>query len=122
MRKYLEDIGVTDTPESWGKNDERQAEWAKERETYGFDERETWSMDFTFYLWLYEHLSMYLDSAAVDLDYHKFKYKKKKYTQKQMIYMCIQYLEEYFNNNNTSTDTTCEIGKIWVKILPCMWW
>ena len=40
MRKYLDEINITDRPDTWNKDDERQESWAKEREDYGFDERE----------------------------------------------------------------------------------
>ena len=61
LGKYLKDLGILEdnTPQGWNKDDSRQERWCKEREIYGFDEKETWSMDFTFKLWLYERLSMY---------------------------------------------------------------
>ena len=61
LGKYLKDLGILEdnTPQGWNKDDSRQERWIKEREIYGFDEKETWSMDFTFKLWLYERLSMY---------------------------------------------------------------
>lgn len=50
MRKYLDDIGVTQRPDTWNEDDVRQEQWVKEREEYGFDERETWALNFSFYL------------------------------------------------------------------------
>lgn len=121
MRKYLEEIGITDTPETWLPDDERQQDWANERKTYGFDMREIFNLDHTFYLWLYERVKMYLETAPNDLDFHKFDYDGREYTQGQMIKLLLKYLEEYFNNNCEYTDTTCKIGEIWGKILPTMW-
>lgn len=50
MRKYLDDICVTERPDTWSRNDERQNRWKEERAIYGFDERETWALDYSFYL------------------------------------------------------------------------
>lgn len=122
-RKYLDDIGVTNMPDSWGKSkDERQSAWKEDRKLYGFDERETWSLDFTFFLWLYEHLKMYLERAMIKMDVPRIEYEGKEYTQGQMIERLLSLLEGYFQNNNDWTDSTHEIGKIWAKILPLMWW
>jgi len=46
LGKYLKDLGIKEvnTPQGWNKDDSRQERWIKEREIYGFDEKETWSM------------------------------------------------------------------------------
>lgn len=122
MRKYLQDIGVTNFPETWGSDDKRKKQWKKQRKKYGFDEREIWSLDYAFFLWLYERAKMFLEIAAINLDYHKFDFKGKEYTQRELIELVLKRLEEYFNNNSDYTDTTCEIGEIWAKLLSAMWW
>lgn len=128
MRKYLDDIGVKDHPDTWCEDsDERQERWKKQREMYGFDDRETWNLDFVFYLWLYERLKMFLDVTIIDLDFPRFEYNGKEYTQRQMIDMMIERLEFYFckeyNDWNTEhVDYVLEIGKIWATVLPAMWW
>lgn len=122
MRHYLEQIKITNTPETWSQDDERKWDWDMQREKYGFDERETWSLDYTFYLWLYERLKMYLEVACVDLDAYKFEYKDHEYTQKQLIDLVLSRLEEYFKNDCSYTENTLEIGEIWAKLLPVMWW
>ena len=77
-RKYLEDLGIEigNTPYCWrsDNDDKRQVMWKKEREKYGFDSRETWSLDYTFYLWLYERLMMFNELNVVDTEFHKFEY------------------------------------------------
>ena len=127
MRKYLDDIGVTDRPDTWNKDDKRQEQWKEEREVYGFDERETWSLDFSFRLWLYERLKRYLDVSCVDLEYHKFDYNGNKYTQRQMIEMMLERLEfsfkpEYNDFDDKQFEYVSEVGKIWAIVLPAMWW
>jgi hypothetical protein len=70
-RKYIDDLGIKrkDTPQGWGHGDVRQAQWQEERKLYGFDEHETWSLDLTFKLWLYERLMMYkeVNNVATNL-------------------------------------------------------
>lgn len=127
MRKYLDDIGVTDRPDTWNKDDKRQEQWADERETYGFDERETWSLDFSFHLWLYERLKFFLEAASIDLGYHKFEFNGHEYTQKQMIEMMLERLEfsfkpEYNDCDSKQFEYVSEIEKIWALVTPAMWW
>lgn len=45
----------------------RQELFKSQRQTYGFDERETWSLEQTSVLWIYAHLKRYLDWACVEL-------------------------------------------------------
>lgn len=127
MRKYLDDIGVTQRPDTWNEDDVRQEQWVKEREEYGFDERETWALNFSFYLWLYERLKRFVDVCCIDLDYHKFQYNGAEYTQRQMIDMMIERLEfsfkpEYNDFDEKQYTYVSEIEKIWAIVLPAMWW
>ena len=127
MRKYLDDIGVTQRPDTWNEDDARQEQWVKEREEYGFDERETWALNFSFYLWLYERLKRFVDVCCIDLDYHKFQYNWAEYTQRQMIDMMIERLEfsfkpEYNDFDEKQYTYVSEIEKIWAIVLPAMWW
>ena len=127
MRKYLDDIGVTQHPDTWNEDDVRQEQWVKEREEYGFDERETWALNFSFYLWLYERLKRFVDVCCIDLDYHKFQYNWAEYTQRQMIDMMIERLEfsfkpEYNDFDEKQYTYVSEIEKIWAIVLPAMWW
>lgn len=129
MRKYLDDIGVTQRPDTWNKDDKRQKEWEEQRRVYGFDERETWNLDLSFYLWLYERLKLYIEvcSKVVSLDYHKFEYNGKEYTQRQMIDMMIERLEfsfrsDYDCHDKKQYDYVSEIEKIWAVVIPAMWW
>ena len=67
--KYLENIlPKGKSPYDFECDDEiRNQKWEKEREQYGFDERETWNLDFTFFCWLYERLKRYKEINCVDL-------------------------------------------------------
>ena len=136
-RKFLEDIGIKEEKIKHSKK--RKKRLAKQRKKYGFDEVETWSLENTFYYWLYERLKMYMKVAdpVVDLNFHKFEYKSKTYTQKELILKLIDLLKEnilarenwykidneeipvFFDRYNERTKEICEI---WGIILPAMWW
>jgi len=129
-RKYLDDIGE-DYSWVWKpEGSERDELFEKEREIYGFDSRETWSLDYVFYMWLYERLKMYIEYAGeiVNLNFHKFIYKEKEYTQLELINMMIERLEFYFKKGDSfdlseeEYEFIKEIGEIWALVLPAMWW
>jgi hypothetical protein len=78
-RKYIDELGIErkDTPQGWNRGDERQKHWAEQRKEYGFDSRETWALDYSLCLWLYERLKMYDEVNCIlttDPD-RTFKYK-----------------------------------------------
>ena len=125
--KYLDDIGVTNTPWNWCKED--SFKWRHERQVYGFDSRECWNLDHTFYLWLYEHLMKYLEDAdkVIDLTWTKVEYNGKTYTQRELIDKMLKRLNAYFNDDINEYDKDDykwlhEIEAIWAVILPTMWW
>ena len=129
-RKYLDDLKV-EYPETYCPSDDpRQEKWTQEREEYGFDERDTWSLDNAFYCWLYEHLKMYIERASeiIDLDFHKFEYEGEELTQTQcinrMIYGCEIYFAQRDDWNISEEDqkTISDVAKIWAIVLPAMWW
>ena len=82
MRRYIDKLGIKleDTPQGWNAEDNRQEEWERDRKVYGFDERETWSLDYTFKIWLYERLSMYNEVNIIDTTYRKYSFKDKEIT------------------------------------------
>ena len=136
-RKFLEDIGIKEEKIKHSKK--RKKRLAKQRKKYGFDEVETWSLENTFYYWLYERLKMYMKVAdpVVDLNFHKFEYKSKTYTQRELILKLIDLLKEnifsrgkwyeidneeipaFFDRYEKRTKEICEI---WGILLPTMWW
>ena len=78
---YLNKIGIdsnntlvfNSTNTIYGLSTGRTSIYKEQRETYGFDERETKSLNYTYITWLYSHLKFYLEYAAVDLTFYKFK-------------------------------------------------
>ena len=113
-------------PNLWCSDDERQTQWEKEREEYGFDEREIWNLDYTFYCWLYERLKMYTEKACINLENHTFKYKGETLTQKQCINKMLEGLEiiltkEEYNLTEADLIKINDIPHIWALVLSCMW-
>lgn len=84
-RKYLDDLGIIFPYSHLKEDDPRDAGWQEEKEEYGFDERETWNLDFFIAALLYERLMMYKEFAGIDLDFHKRPYKDEILTQRQAI-------------------------------------
>lgn len=73
--KYLEEAGISPAylPENYAQyyfaealNEEQKKKWAKERETCGFDSRETWNLDNWFFVWFFERLSMFNEVNNID--------------------------------------------------------
>lgn len=133
--KYLDDLGIP--AHSYGlnfsdKNDKHWDKWKKEKELYGFDSRETWCMDGIFMEWLYCHMLMYKKEAGriIDLKYHKFRYKNKEYTQKQLINKIIKlsryYLLHYDDEDAETAVAAIKKGqkaaRLWAVVLPVMNW
>ena len=128
-RKYLDDIGVTERPDTWRIDDSRQERWQEQQEIYGFDDRETWSLDCAFYCWLYERLKMYLDVNCVNLTFHKFEYEGEELTQEECINRMLKGCEVYFKHDGDTWFVSEEewkviddVAKIWAIVLPAMWW
>lgn len=127
-RKYLNDIGIDDDFMKIS-HDKRREVWDKEIEEYGFAEYETWCLDFHFYCWLYERLKMYLEVNCVDLNYHKFNYEGKEYTQGElidkMLYGCELALFEVCRHKRLTEDeekAVNDVRWIWATVMPAMWW
>ena len=81
-------------------------------------------------MWLYERLKMFVEigGQVVDLNFHKFDFKGKEYTQLELINMIIERLEYYFKredlfvSSEEEYEPIKEIGEIWALVLPAMWW
>lgn len=127
-RKYLDEIGCVDRWDMW-KYRKNAKDLAEQRAIYGFDERETFSLQETFYQWLYERLIVYRDvgGEVVDLTFHKFEWKGEERSQLELIELLISELKWALSNEaNIYKDEDCariqEIGELWAVILPAMWW
>ena len=125
--KYLEELGFDPLYET--KKDKRNKKWAKEREKYGFDSRETWNMDITFLAWLYEHLRMYKDVNIVDLTFHKFDYNGEIVSLEDVINKILENIKfvfkdetSYFIGNNEVIAAENEIMDLFSMVWKYLWW
>ena len=129
LGKYLKDIGILEdnTPQGWNRDDSRQEQWTKEREIYGFDEKETWSMDFTFKLWLYERLSMYNEVNCIDTFFHKYEFKGETITFQECIDRMLDGLKieltiDEYRRTDEQKEKVDDIVNIFALCLPSLWW
>ena len=91
---------------------------------------ECWNINYSFILWLNEHLKVYKIDAIkyVDLNYHKFNYKDKEYTQLEIIDKLIELTntliqdEKYFELKNEVNDIVTEMLDLFVLVFPALWW
>ncbi len=71
---------------------------------------ECWNLDYELIKWLNEHLKIYLKESEniVNLEYWKFKYKKKEYTQGEIIRRLIDiteiFLDSYWDEKHSSKE------------------
>ena len=72
-----------------------------QRRIRGWSDDETWNLNYEFILWLNSRFKKYREQAIkmVDLEYYKFEYKDKIYTQLQIIDRIIE-LTDYIINND----------------------
>ena len=122
---YLQQLGINTDDCYWNSmpDDGRQNMWKKEQEKYGFDSRETWSLDCTFVHWFYPRLKRYLEVAntCVDLEFHKFEFKGNIYTQKQAVEKVLIGFEKYLigSDDNEKINDSFELCGI---IMRSLWW
>ena len=72
-----------------------------QRRTRGWSDDETWNLDYEFIKWVNTRFKKYKEQASqiVDLEYHKFKYKKHEYTQLQIIDRIIEITDYLLNDD-----------------------
>ena len=153
--KYLKEINFdfnsdkTCIPNTDKIEKKRQKRFNKQRKKYGFDERETWAMDFTLACWLYERIRWYQDFAPIDTTFHKIeipivtkikkdgtlKTKKKLVTQKKAMKEILAHTKFFLENQYGYTPTDYDPAlekeayahfeialKILQKLIYVMWW
>lgn len=123
--KYLEEItNIAETPYRWCSDTGRDEKWINERKIYGFDERETWSLDYTFFCWLYERCMMFKEINCVDLDFHKFNINGKMLTQGECIDKIINNCKRIITYKGIDDLFVLknEVLEIWKECIYSMWW
>lgn len=130
--KYIQDLGIPKEKMTSNYNvgfDSRESKWKEDRDIYGFDERETWSLDLSFVEWLYSHLMMYVERCCVDLEFLEFDFEGKKYTQKEIINYILLCCKEYLLDDSDDIQEVNRVTHNMQKaiilfsiIFPAMWW
>lgn len=132
-RKYIDELGIKyeDTPQGWNTDigDSRFPEWEKQREEWGFDERETWNLTYAFELWLYERLKVYDEINIVDTrsDMHQFEYRGAILDFQDCIDRMLEGLKIKLTDDNWWKDKTKkeqveDILPLFVLCYNCLWW
>lgn len=99
-----------------------------QRRTRGWSDDETWNLDCEFIKWVNSRFKKYKEEAGkiVDLEFHKFQYEGKEYTQLELIDKVIKLSNEYIDTNLLFEDKLGsikdEIFDIFKLIFWTMWW
>lgn len=103
-----------------------------QRRIRGWSDDETWNLDYEFIKWVNSRFKKYKEKASkiVDLEYHKFTYKRKTYTQLELIDKVIDISnavvneDEWFLNKSFEEKDQIknEIFNIFKLIFWEMWW
>lgn len=124
-------IKYEDTPQGWNTDvgDSRLPEWRKQREEWGFDERETWNLTYAFELWLYERLKVYNEINIVDThsNLYQFEYKGEILDFQDCIDKMIDGLEIKLTDDSWWKDEDKkeqveDILPLFVLCYNCLWW
>jgi len=132
LRLYLDRIGIKrrERPEWWLKPLRRTIKCWFKKLLYNVDPRETYDLDTTWRMWMYEHLKMFREQAieVIDMTYPRIEYEGQKYSQLEMIDMMLDRLEFCFKHgydsclDDESVKYICEAEKMWAVACPYMWW
>lgn len=99
-----------------------------QRRTRGWSDDETWNLDYEFIKWVNSRFKKYKEKAGkiVDLEFHRFEYEGKEYTQLELIDKVIKLSNKYIDTNLLSEDKLNsikdEIFDIFKLIFWTMWW
>lgn len=128
--------------------EEKKEYYKYQRKAFGFDERETWGLDVTSAIWLYEHLMMYREVGGDVIDFsgellseeHRknlFKLGYKINTLREGIDLILELLQQGINETYETitvissggevikpekTDYLKDAFKIYGELIHCMWW
>lgn len=133
MRIWLNKIHVPKghRPEGWKKPLSRHIKCKMTKMIYGVDPRETYDLDYTWRLWLYEHLKMFKKQASpvIDMTDRRFDWDGENWSQEELIDMMIDRLEfaldpksGYDDMDDKDWHYVHQIEEIWAVVCPAMWW
>lgn len=126
--KYIEEIiDLSRTPYGWSENTGRDTLWKEQREVYGFDERETWSVDTAFFCWLYERVKMYNEINIVDTKstFNKVLFKGKELTLQDCIDFFLENCKKIIltqGMDDSIIDVEKDVLDLWRESYRLFWW
>lgn len=126
--KYIKEIiDLEKTPYGWSEDTGRDSKWREQRRIYGFDERETWSLDNTFFCWLYERLKMYDEVNIVDTesDFNKIRFKGKEFTLQDCMDFLLENCKMIILDQGMSDHIIKlekEVLDLWRECYRLLWW
>lgn len=100
-----------------------------EEDYHDFDERDTFNLDSTLIMWLYERLRYFQDEATeiVDFNYHKFDIDGEQLTQLQCIDRMVEdcqtiLLSDDIDEREQMDAAKDDLFKVLSKVYWAMWW
>ena|SRR5699024_231992 len=128
-RKFIDELGIKHekTPQGWANHDLiRRRKWEIQREKWGFDERETWDLSYSFILWLYERLKVYNEINIVDTEAVSYVFKGKIITFQECIERMLKGCEIYLTKDTYRTEEDIkkidETLKLFTLCFYDLWW
>lgn len=111
----------------------REIKFFFQRTFRGWSDDECWNLNYEFFKWVNSRFKKYKEQAekVIDLEYYKLTYKKKKYTQLQIIDRIIEltdwfiendYYELIWSNPDKVKETQNEIFDLFKLVFDLMWW
>ena len=111
----------------------RDIKYWLQRRIRGWSDDETWNLDYEFIKWVNSRFKKYKEKASkiVDLEFHRFEYESKEYTQLELINRIIKLTnklidEDYFMGKleeaEEITKAKDEVFDIFKLIYGVMWW
>ena len=127
---YLEQAGIDFNEQypTFPEGDSREKEWKKQRNKYGFDERDTWNLNNVLMMFIFERVSMFNEFNCVDTNFHEAEYCGEEITFQNAIDRIIEGSKLYLEKDIYDILTDEEDKKI-NDVLPlfnlflgCFWW
>lgn len=104
-----------------------------QRRTRGWSDDDCWNLDYEFIKWVNSRFKVYKEQARVDMSFHTFKYKRKEYTQGELIDEIIRITdklvdEHYYFNIVFGIGLDEDVKEyerfidMFSLVIGCMWW
>lgn len=115
LKNYKPVNTLTNQPH--GTPDSRSEKWVEQQEKYGFDARDTWSLDLTMTELLYERLHLYLQEASDVIHIRD----DQRAAIEKMIELAATVLEKD-GSDEITVPASKELWELWAEYHTRMWW